>query len=63
MDNPDLSIPVSCFLQCLAITFFYERFLVEIRHEAFESKSKQCEFGFLHVKLHLASFVFTGVTP
>ena len=42
IDNHDTKIPLETFLDCLSITFIYERFLVEMRHDAFDSKSKQC---------------------
>mmetsp|Transcript_7885 Transcript_7885/g.22514 ORF Transcript_7885/g.22514 Transcript_7885/m.22514 type:complete len:335 (-) Transcript_7885:213-1217(-) len=41
LDNSGIKVPLRIFLDCLAVTFMYERFLVEMRHEAFESKSKQ----------------------
>ena len=43
LDNPEMKVPLQTFLDSLAVTFMYERFLVEMRHEAFESKSKQCQ--------------------
>ena len=44
IDNQDTTIPLETFLDCLSITFVYERFLVEMRHDAFDSKSKQCMY-------------------
>uniref|UniRef100_A0A061RCS5 Uncharacterized protein n=1 Tax=Tetraselmis sp. GSL018 TaxID=582737 RepID=A0A061RCS5_9CHLO len=41
LENPELAVPPPTFLSCLAVTFLLERFLVEMRHEAFDSKSKQ----------------------
>eukprot|EP00873_Tetraselmis_striata_P022287 jgi/Tetstr1/442551/TSEL_030649.t1 len=40
LEDVETSVPVLDFLKCLGITFVYERFLVEMRHDAFDARSK-----------------------
>jgi len=40
LEDAHTVVPLLHFLKCLGITFIYERFLVEMRHDAFDARSK-----------------------